>query len=249
MPGAAHAVEAAFRPGPGAPQGVLVPAADDPLDVEAPDLRTRARRVAEAAEGDRELGRPALRVPAGGDPPDGPPVEVQGGALVGHERVELGAVRVRGEEEGIPVVVEGVERERHHVVARELRGVVEPLVHDLVAVQDPGDHVAGIPVPGEDADVERVAVEEDPHLRRLGRRIAFLRVPLPEPGGDGGRLPGRLVQGPVDADGGRHPLRSHGGGVVGRTAGLEQQAGGERPGGEEHAPKIGRGSCPVFNPG
>ena len=231
--GAAHPGEPSLGARPGAPQRVLVAPAHDPLDVEAPDLLALRARVAEAAERDRELRRPALRHAPRGDAPDRPPVDVERRALVRDEGVELGPVRVRGEEEGVAVVVERVEGEGDDVVAREPRGVVEPLRHHRVTLEDPADDRLRLAVSREDADEERVVVVDDPHLGRLAGGLALARLALAEAGGER-RLPPRgVVEDPVDARGRRRPRPRE-------DRRIRRRRRTETPRGEE-LPKGGRG--------
>ncbi len=135
--GLAHPVEAALRPGPGAPERLLGLPPDQALDVQAPGPGGVRRGVAQGAEGDRELGRPAV-LRSGGRRPGRRRRQsmFQAGLSSRHERVELGPVRVRGEEEGVAVVVEGVEDDRDPVVPRPGRPLVEARGHDLVALED-----------------------------------------------------------------------------------------------------------------
>jgi len=85
-------------------------------------------------------------------------------------------------------------------VAGEFRDAFEAHFHQLVALENAGDHLVWGSVSGQDPDVEHGVVESDPHLGDLRRRHAFQRLLLLEPGGDGCVAPGGLVQEAVDAE-------------------------------------------------
>ena len=206
----AHAVEPALGAGPRAPQRLLALPANEALHVEAPRLGAVVRRVAQAAKRDRELRRPALGRAARGDPPHRAPVGVVARALVAHQRLELRAVRVGGEQERVPVVVERVDQDRDAVVARPDRPVVEARLQQPVALQDPADHPLRLAVERAHADVERRVVVQHAHLGRLARRLALLRLALPEARGRLGQRPRRLVEDTVDLQRRLHAQGRHG---------------------------------------
>jgi hypothetical protein len=122
--GLADPVQASLPAGPSAPERLLVLASDHPLDVESPGLLVGPGRIAQAAERDGEFGRPSFVRGPGRHLPDPSPIRVKGGAFVGDQAVELGPVRVGGEDEGVAVVVEGVEDDRDRVVSGDPGAVV-----------------------------------------------------------------------------------------------------------------------------
>ena len=194
---AAHPVEAPVGARPAGPERLLVLAALHPIDVEAP--RAPVPRVAQGTERDGKLRRPAPLDPLGRHLPDRPPVGVEGLALVGDERVVLRPVRVGPEHEGVAAVEEGVEQQEDDVVARRA-SVPPPGLDEAVALQDPADHPVRLGIPGEDADVEVLAVEEQAYFRVVGGGGAFLRLALLEAGGRGGLGPGRFVEAAIQDD-------------------------------------------------
>jgi hypothetical protein len=214
--GLAHPVESPALARPRRPQRLLVLAADHPPHVEAPAVLTGAEGIAQRAEGDGHLRRPALRPAQRPHGPDGAPVGVERARLVRDERIELRAVRVSGEHEGVAPVAERIEEDRHRVVARELVAAVEAAgLQELVALKKVGHHPLGLRVPRQDADVEVSCVEEHAHLGLLGGRLALERLALAQAGGRRRERPRRLVEAPVDAQLARQADRDHGG-LVGR---------------------------------
>ncbi len=158
-------------------------------------------RVAQAAERDRELGRPALAGAPGRDTPD---TARQSTFSVGLSSVTSASnsapFALVAKKKALRWSLEGVEREGHDVVPGEAGRVVEALLHHLVPLEQAGDHLARLAVPRQDADVERVAVVEDAHLGRLAGRRALPRLALAEARGDGRRPPRGLVEQAVHVD-------------------------------------------------
>lgn len=182
---------------PAGPQRLLVLSALNAIHVEAP--RPSGGGVAQRPEGDRELGRPAGADTRRRYAPHGAPIGVEALALVGDQRVVLRAVRVRAEDERVAAIAGWIEQQEDRVVARH---AVTPVAraHQPVALEEAGDDLARLTVAGQDADVERVVVEEDAHLGVLGGRDALEGFPLPEAGDRACQGPGRLVETAVQRD-------------------------------------------------
>ena len=162
--------------------GDFVLPADDPAEVDAPDLGAGSG-VAEGLEREPQFGRPAALEARGPGIPDRGPVAVEV-PLVGDEAVEEPAHRIQVEDEGVPPVVEGVEGDGEVLVEPDAP-VVAPEFggHDPVR---PG-------VPAASGDVDRLVVEEDPDLGLFGGRRPFERLGLDEVADSGNLVVDRLV--------------------------------------------------------
>ena len=188
------------------PVRLLVPVADVALEVDAPRL-DGARRVAQGAERDGELGRP----PDVGDLrrhlPHAVPVQVEPApraalllaagpldeaaadasaalALVGELPVVLEPGRVRPEHEPVLLVAVGVEDDLEAVGLDQRR--VAPRVRD--------DDRGGIADEADHPEVDRLVGVDDAHLGPLRRRLALVGGVLAEPGLRGRGGPDRLAQ-------------------------------------------------------
>ncbi len=188
-------MEPLVTPQPAAPQHLLVHAPDHAVDVEAPRRVRAAARVAKRAKRYGELGGPAVGRSKRPDLPDPPPVDVELAALVGEERVELGAVRVGGEDDAVAVVVEGIEQDGDGVVPGEHRHALEGRqLHDAVALQDPRDDRVGFAIAGDHPHIQVLGVVDDPHLGGFAGRGALERLTLTEARRHRRAPPYRLVQ-------------------------------------------------------
>src|SRR5437773_1763947 len=149
-----------LRPTVPAPQVFLVLASNEAPDIE-PELRIGPGVKPQREQRDAELGRPSGTIARDGDLPDTIPVLVQ--VVDARElRVPQGAVRIRGEHEGAPAVVEAVDEELDVVVARKI-GVPAELA---------GPHAAHGGVVAAHDDVESAGVMrhlDDRPLRGGGR--------------------------------------------------------------------------------
>ncbi len=187
---------AGLRPSPVRPHRDLVQAAHGAPDLEPPGLHAVAR-VAELRERNAQLGRPAQRVDGRRGLPHGVPrlVEIRV-ALV--ERVALDARRVHLERGAPEVIVERVEDDLDPV------GVGVPVAPDEPA-HDPGRAQRVVHAR---ADVDRLAIVQEPHLGALRRGLSGVGLRLPKPGRRRRRAPRRLVEAAVD----RQRARPRGGG-------------------------------------
>ena len=175
---------------------------DRPRKIQPPDLRRWT--VAQGAERDGELGRPARivhvrlhfpravpidvharpgagRTPAASTGPSGRPASNRL-TLVAHLRVVLNADRVRSEDEPVLLVVIGVENHLKRILARQ-RGIAPRVGRDKLR------HVC---VETCDADIEHGRRVQQAHLGLFRRGLAFRRLDLDEVV-DGRRLLPRLL--------------------------------------------------------
>src|SRR5439155_11336425 len=93
-------------------------------------------------------------------------------AVVGNLAVASAAKRVDREEGAVSPVVERVEDKADVVIAREDGGVV--------ATHLGGHQPLGVAFPAPEGDIHLITVKEEPDLRFLGGRGAFLRILLDE---------------------------------------------------------------------
>ena len=197
------------------------------------------RRVAQALERDRHLGREAVLYDLPAAVEQRVPGRVSGRDLVAGEaaaaaagppaapapavsprvdnRVALHAVAVDAEAVGAVLVEERVEVDRDVVVLER-----------LVAVDAVGAHQARIGVVGVHREVEVLAVVGDPDVGGLGRRRPLHRALLHEVGDVEGVPPDGVVEPAVDARALAGPRRTHG-----RTSGQDAHALGHAEPGRE----------------
>ena len=185
-------------PAPAGPIGHLVAALDHPLEVQPPRLR-RGAGEAQDLEGDGDLHRPAGVGEHRGGGPLLVPVGVVEARFVAHQRVEARAARVDAEDEGVAVVVIGVEQHREGVVA------VERVVAPQLRRADVGGHA----VVEHGADVEIRLIVGNANGGALARVAALVWLTLLEAGDDRRLLPDRIVQAAVEL-GWRGDLQRHG---------------------------------------
>ena len=137
----------------------------------------------------------------------------------------LHAEGIGAEDEPVLMVVEGVENELDRVRLGEVGVALALRVGDAI----------GLAVEGDDADVEVLVVEGDPHLGFLRRRLALVGVLLHEVGVGLDPRPDVVVDAAVDRRGvaaqpgrGQGPRGRRGGRLGGRERGVEQGGGGGR---------------------
>ncbi len=165
----------------------LVPALDHPVDVQAP--HRLARLEPERLEGDGEFRHPSVGRDPGGGVPDAVPVERHVLGVVCDLAVGASAGRVHLEKEAVAMVEEGVDDDGDRVVAFEVG----------VAGQLRRNDVFRVPIPAEDAHVERRRGVQAPSPRSLRWRPPLRPVraapadrwgpPAPRPGRRGCRPP------------------------------------------------------------
>ena len=188
------------------PVRLLVPVADVALEVDAPRL-DGARRVAQGAERDGELGRPRDVGDLRRHLPHAVPVQVEPApraalllaagpldeaaadasaalALVGELPVVLEPGRVRPEHEPVLLVAVGVEDDLEAVGLDQRR----------VAAGVGDDDGGGIANEADHPEVDRLVGVDDAHLGELRRRLALVGGVLAEPGLRGRGGPDRLAQ-------------------------------------------------------
>ena len=189
---------------------------DEAPHLEAPVLE-RQRVEAQHVERDAELDGVAARRVGGLALPDGVPV-----------RRVVEVVEVDGVAEhagGVDAEVEGA-----HAVAAAVDVEPDPVRGELgVAPHEPLDD-GRVDLLAVDADVDRVVVVEDPHLRALAGRRALVGEVLGEGVGGHGAAPGRIVELAVDLGA---LARAHGA-HVGPNGGHEGRRGGDRGGRHWH---------------
>ena len=166
-----------------------------------PQVWLVARRIAQRAERNRELGGPALVGDLRAHRPRAVPVDVEARAraarlhlaeaeaaaalpFVGHLAVVLDAGGIGAEHEAVLPIAIGVD---DHL---EAVGVV----HRRVAPRIRDDDAGWIGVVHHRADVERVGGEHDPHFGALRHRLPFVGLLLPEGGDRRGLRPGRIAE-------------------------------------------------------
>ena len=188
------------------PVRLLVPVPDVALEVDSPRLHG-AGRVAQRAERNRELGRPADVGDLGRHLPDAVPVQVEPAPraalllaarplheaaaeaaaalpLVGQLPVVLEPGRVRPEHEPVLLIPVGVEDDLEAVGLDQRRVAPRVRDDDRRGVADEADH----------PEVDRVAGVDDAHLGALRRRLALVRGVLAEPGLGARGRPHRLAE-------------------------------------------------------
>ena len=163
-------------------------AADEPLDVQPPAVERRIE--AQGCEGNRDLRRPAFRRPSSPDGPHTVPLHIHVAPLVGDQRIVTGAVRIRGEGEGVAAVEKRVEDQNEGVVGGEFR----------VALHLLGDDPLRLPVEGAQRHVERRLGVGDGELGPLRGRRSLAGFALAEAVADLGLPPGRIVEQAVQDD-------------------------------------------------
>ena len=205
----AHAVKPLVVPRPGPPQHVLVLTADAAEHVETPHGGSGVRRISQRAERNREFRRPTVGRSLCGYTPHAAPVDVHLAALIRDQRIELGAVGIRGEDHRVTMVVECVEQDRDAVVGGEVEPPKARSPHHPVPLQDPGNYGIGIRIVCRYPHVERRFVVDNPDLGPLRRRCALIGFLLAKSGGNRCGLPNRLVEETVElyAIGGGHVAR------------------------------------------
>ena len=196
------------------PVRALVPAPDVALEVDAPRLAI-ARRKAQGAERDGELGGPANLGDAGPHVPCAVPVQIEAAAgsgllplsaaeaaaalpLVGHLAVVLDARRVGAEHEAAQPVAIGIEDDLKAV------GVVERGVAPCIRDDDP----VGRFVVADHADIQRVGREHDADFGLLRGGLPFVGLFLPEGRHRRRLLPRRIAEDLAIED--RGLLHAHG---------------------------------------
>ena len=168
------------------PCGGFVVAPGDALEVDAPTLLP-PRPVAQRRERDFKLRAPTVLVGHRPDPPDRAPVPVD--ETVGDLPVVLGP-------EGI-----GAKRDTRLLGAERVEDGDEGIgLHRIVRT---GDR-RRIGLVADDTHVERMLGETHEHLGALGRRLAVVRLPLPEIGHRCQAAPGRVRRDVAIDDGGLH---------------------------------------------
>jgi hypothetical protein len=210
--------------GDGLPGRALVLAEERPGDLKAPAL---LRHIGEPqlGKGDAHLRGPAVGVQGRLDLPDGIPVEVGivvPVAVVHGHRVALDPGGVDAEAEGRAVVVEAVEADLDRVPVDVVTAGHAPL--------DPPRFGVG----RLDGDEQAVVVIEDLEGGRLGRGLAFIRLPLDKAAFPGDLLPGGIVDAAVDL--GRMGIDALGLIDLGRRRGR-----GESPEGQAQEGEYGKG--------
>ena len=209
-------LDAPERPRVGQPVQVVVPvefgpegnfpvARDVALEVQAPGLHL-FRRIAEGAEGNRELRAPAELADLGGDGPGAVPVQVEAGgqgaapeaAVAAHAAEHAGAAfhdlavvldarRVRAEHETVAAVLERVEDDLEAV--RLVQGRVAAAVRD--------DDPFGFPVVADDRHEEGVLGVREADLGPFRARLAGEGPGLRRAGSGHDGLPDRIVENPA----------------------------------------------------
>ncbi len=174
-----------FGPGHRCRGRVLVPPADDALELNPPRLLVSARK-AQLAERDTVLGGPSTAINGCRHVPDRIPRVVVG--VDDLDLVPPNAEWVDVEAEGSSVVMVAVD---HHA---EPVGVAQ--VH--VSATQTADHRPR--VVKADSDVQVLVVVEHADIRRLRGGCALIRFDLGERVRPRGGLPRRLVQPAIDAD-------------------------------------------------
>ena len=188
------------------PVRLLVPVPDVALEVDAPRQRG-ARRVAQRAERDGELGGPADVGDRGGHLPDAVPVQVEPAAraalllaprphhqpaadaaaalpFVGELSVVFAPRRVGPEHESVLQVPVGIEHDLEAVGLDQRRVAPRVRDDDRRRVGDEADH----------AEVDRIVGVDDPYLGALRRRLTLVRGVLVESGLRACGHPGRFAQ-------------------------------------------------------
>ena len=185
--------------------GPLVLPADVPAELQPPEL-LEAGAEADRLEGDLHLDRPTPVEAADAGIPDRVPVDVRI-PLVGELEVDEAAQGVDHEREGVPPVVERVERRDEVLVLDRLERVAPHLVGDPARI--------GRGVPQARRDVHAVVVVEDPRVGPLGRRCALDRHLLHETAERRSGLVHAFVEHAVDAQRLLEPHRAQGGAAAG----------------------------------
>ena len=142
--------------------------------------------IVELRQGDPKLGRPAERVDARRDFPDGIPGEILVPIIV-DLRIELHARRVDSEFEARAAVVIGVEKQPDHVGGSE-----------VIAAGEHGDDAVRMRIEGADKDVQVRRVVRDLRLGRQLRWPPFARPPFLEVADACGVMPDLVVVSAVD---------------------------------------------------
>ncbi len=173
----------------GRPEAVLVQPAQSTLKIDPPRLE-RFLAELQRAEGNSNLGVPAILADARLHVPHAVPVAVLVTAFVGHLRVPLRARWVHGELITVPLVVKRVD---HHLKVIAVTGV--EVLAELV-----DDDLVRLIVLGKHANEQRVIVVEQLDLGVEGRWLAFARVVLDEVLGDRRRQPGGFIETSVEFD-------------------------------------------------
>ena len=184
----------------------LVLAADAAAEIRAPDAPFAALE-AQRLERNPHFRGPAVGIHLRRHGPHGIPARVDVAPFVGNLRVGLRAGRVGGKDEAVAAIRERVEQQFERILfaGREV-------LADVVDDQRRGHRVVAA-----DADVQRVAVEQEAHRRALGRGLPFVRLGLNEVGGGLRGDPRLVVEDAVERDrrprlDGRDDARIRGGG-------------------------------------
>ncbi len=195
-------------------------------DVEAPN--GPAGGETKALERNRELRDPPPIRPPAAHVPDGVPVRVQLPAR--HQAVHQRPGRVRREVEGTPLIAEGVEQNLDAIVGGQA----------TVACHLRADHLPGLGVMRDDADIEVIAVVQEGDVGGFSGPLTGRGQSLDEVADFRGGAPDRLVQNAVERD--RRRRGSDRGGSLGRldrltlaaACCLHQQRSGQTHRGKRH---------------
>ena len=188
MAGLADPLKTFVVPRPRLPKRRFILASDRPDHVEAPGLPIPFFRIPERTQWNGEFRRPTLSTPGCRYLPDRPPVDVEFTAFVCDERFELRAVGVRGKDERVATVVEGVKENRHGVVAGEL-DVTMAILQNAVARENSANDSVRFPIEGHHRHIEILVVNGDPDFSVLCCGGSFGRFLLQEISNDLSLLP------------------------------------------------------------
>ena len=138
--------------------------------------------------------------------PDRVPARVDVASLVRDLRVRLRAQGVDDEHEPVAAIREGIE-DHFEAVLLASHEILPDVVHD---------HARRVRVVARDADVDRVAVEDDADFGRFAGGLPFVRLGLNESVGRLGEPPRLFVERAVDDDRRARFLRANHAAAVGR---------------------------------